>query len=274
MIRLFLAGAPGVRRGGLAGLGGLAPGVTINPASLPAGTVKQWYQADGALWKDTARTIPATADADPVAAWDDSSGNAFHVTQATPSACPTLKLAVRAGRNVVRFDGVDDNLFALAALGLGGSDAPFTLFTVCSFSALGGTYTIWSAGSTTSDTPLIRLYGSVNHWLFQKRDDASVSKTITGVTTTRLNEWYVAVLANTGTLGTIYENGIKSPPGLTNIDVGAITLNQTGIGTLRRSGASNQFKGDMGEVLLCAGLLSDATITGIVGFLKGRWGIP
>jgi hypothetical protein len=47
-----------------------------------------WFKADGTLWQDSARTTAATADADPVGAWDDASGNANNATQATAGTRP------------------------------------------------------------------------------------------------------------------------------------------------------------------------------------------
>lgn len=69
---------------------------------------KLWLRADRGLWQDAARTTPATADGDPIGAWEDLSGNGNHATQSTAAAKPTLKLGVMNGQPVIRFDGVDD----------------------------------------------------------------------------------------------------------------------------------------------------------------------
>lgn len=58
----------------------------FSPLSLFASGEKGvWYDPSdiSTLWKDTAGTLPVTADGDAVARIDDKSGNGFHATQAT-----------------------------------------------------------------------------------------------------------------------------------------------------------------------------------------------
>lgn len=83
------------------------PAASFDPSTL---SPSWWFKADGTLWQDSARTTPAAANADPVGAWDDASGNARHALQATAGKRPTLRTNVRRGKAVVRFDGVDDFL--------------------------------------------------------------------------------------------------------------------------------------------------------------------
>jgi hypothetical protein len=86
---------------------------------------KLWLAADGTLWQDSARTTPATADGDPVGAWDDASGGGNHATQATAGFRPLLKTAIVNSKPVIRFDGTDDFLSAAIA-----ADASVTAFFV------------------------------------------------------------------------------------------------------------------------------------------------
>lgn len=67
----------------------------------------------GTLWQDSARTVPVTADGDPVGAIDDKSGNGRHATQATASARPLYRAS--SGLRWLEFDGVDDTMSAGAA---------------------------------------------------------------------------------------------------------------------------------------------------------------
>lgn len=68
------------------------------------------WTADGTLWQDSARTIAATADGDPVASWDDASGNSNHAKQTTAGKRPLLKTNILNGHPAIRFDGADDLL--------------------------------------------------------------------------------------------------------------------------------------------------------------------
>lgn len=90
--------------------------------------LRLWLQADSGVWKDTARTVPATLDGDPVAGWTDLSGVGNHFTQATSAKRPTLKLAIRNGRSVLRCDGADD--FMDAAAQVLSADDTWTVFYV------------------------------------------------------------------------------------------------------------------------------------------------
>ncbi len=58
-------------------------------------------------WYDA--TTLSGADGSSLNQWLDSSGNEAHMFQITSAAQPTLQTAELNGRNVVRFDGVDDN---------------------------------------------------------------------------------------------------------------------------------------------------------------------
>ena len=86
---------------------------TWTPPKATGAGLKLWLRADRGLFQDSGGTTPATADGDPVGLWQDGSGQGNHVSQATASKRPTLRLGVTpSGRPVVRFDGVDDWLGA------------------------------------------------------------------------------------------------------------------------------------------------------------------
>lgn len=76
-----------------------------SPADIAG--LKLWLRAD---------TL-ALADNDPVALWPDSSGSGNDVAQSDGLKMPLFKTGILNGQPVVRFDGVDDTLFKLAAGG-------------------------------------------------------------------------------------------------------------------------------------------------------------
>lgn len=84
------------------------------------------FMPSSATWQDSARTIPAVADGDPVGAWDDISTAAAHAVQATAGNRPLLKPGVFNGLPGLRFDGTDD---ALVTPGVAVTK-PFTLVAV------------------------------------------------------------------------------------------------------------------------------------------------
>ena len=79
------------------------------PAFSPAdvGGLKLWLRADSL----------GLADGDPIALWEDQSGNGNDFIQSASSARPTYQTNEFGSMPVVRFDGSDDSL----ALGAGGS---------------------------------------------------------------------------------------------------------------------------------------------------------
>lgn len=88
---------------------GAVTAYTANTARVLITGLALWLDASDAatLFQDSAGTTPATADADPIGKWADKSGNGKHVTQGTTANKPTLKLAIKNGLPVVRFDGGD-----------------------------------------------------------------------------------------------------------------------------------------------------------------------
>lgn len=97
------------RRSGGGGGGG------TDPSTMFGGGQKGGYY-DGSylagLWKDTAGTIPVTADGDLVARWDDRSGNGNHLIQATGGARPVYRTS--GGLHWLEFDGSDDYMRSAA----------------------------------------------------------------------------------------------------------------------------------------------------------------
>lgn len=78
------------------------------------------------LWLDASK-INNLADGDAVTTWSDLSGKGNDLTQATAAQKPVFKVAIRNGKPVVRFDGVDDRLSAaITAIA-----QPLTVFIVC-----------------------------------------------------------------------------------------------------------------------------------------------
>ncbi len=77
-----------------------------------AGTsLEFWFTVDaGYRFTDSARTVAATADGDPLGGITDRSGKARHLLQAGSPSRPTLRLAYRNGLPVLECDGADDQI--------------------------------------------------------------------------------------------------------------------------------------------------------------------
>jgi hypothetical protein len=134
---------------------------TFTPASVSG--LLLWLAADSTahLWQDTARTVPAVADGDPVACWDDGSGVGHNVVQATTTKRPLLKLAILNSKPVLRFDGVDDFLQATFTA----ITQPFSRIAVFNMRSYAASSHIYGAGPTgqgvlfeSSTSPIMSLY--------------------------------------------------------------------------------------------------------------------
>jgi hypothetical protein len=105
-----------VRTAGAWQYAALSSPAAFTPASISG--LYAWYDASQIVGK---------VDGDAISQWDDLSGNARHLLQATGSKQPLYKAAVQNGKPVVRFDGVDDDLTAALAATLA---QPFTIVVV------------------------------------------------------------------------------------------------------------------------------------------------
>jgi hypothetical protein len=118
--------------------------------------LKLWLDASDAqtLYQSNGGSL-AAADGDPVGYWSDKSGSLNHSVQASGTSKPALKVAVKNGKNVIRFDGVNDFLDCGTGLGKPSNYTIFSVFkvantltrmTVCaSGDSVGGTATSWGA---------------------------------------------------------------------------------------------------------------------------------
>lgn len=101
-------------------------GVGWTPAQMFAGgRVGVWYDPSdlSTLFKDTAGTIPVTADGDSVALVLDKSGNGKHLVQSTGTS--QAKYKTSGGLSWLLFDGTDDSYGTNAAIDFSASDEIF-----------------------------------------------------------------------------------------------------------------------------------------------------
>jgi hypothetical protein len=93
----------------------LGLGDSFTPLDLFASGEKGfWLDATdiSTLFQDFAATIPVTSDNDPVASWEDKSGNAFRFFQTTDSRRPIYK---DVGSKRITFNGTSQGLFSNSA---------------------------------------------------------------------------------------------------------------------------------------------------------------
>lgn len=228
----------------------------FSPASISG--MHCWVKADAGVFQDAARTTAATADGDPVGGWADQSGNGRHFSQSTAASRGTLKLSIFNGRNIVRFDGVDDYLSGTV---LGSKE--YTLCTANRYNTLSGNNVIWRNGNDAADgLEISNNAGSFSIFHF------NVSGISGGAMSTNLEQW---TIRRTDAAGTdARKNG--SSQSLVGSSI-AMILPTTTMLIGARTPASNFAGMDLCELIVWNRKLTDAETTLVESYLNARWSI-
>ncbi len=199
------------------------------------------------LWLDAAVGTGA-APADPVAQWNDQSGLGNHASQAEPTMQATLQTNVINGRPVLRFDSDD------------GYTTPLLLTTPCTV------FAVYAFSGNTSD-PRRVVQGS-NNWLMGPY--GLVHEFFNGVGFTGGPAW----VTNQFVVQAVWQNASASRNFVNGGFVGAALGAGIAPGTLAL-GAAGAFgepiEGDLAEVIAYDSALSDANMTNVWNYLRGRY---
>ena len=220
-----------------------------------------------ALWLSDTGSDPSV--------WPDLSGNGRNATQATVANQPAIILASLNGRQVRRFDGVND-LLKTGATGLGlVAGENFTWFAV--MRATGGQQGTPASRafqfeiSVGQFSPMIttRPFNLAALWSTEvtrglTADQTSVFDSID------TDEIALMVIRGTSTTFRGYKNGLAGT---------AVTYNATLLGASRGSGIFSlggfdfKYKGDFAEILVYTSALSDADRLDVETYLNAKYAI-
>jgi hypothetical protein len=219
--------------------------------------------------QDSAGTTAVSADADPVGKLLDKSGNNNGCSQATSGNRPLLKVAIKNGYSVLRFDGTDDMLQSTASLAL----ASFTLSCVFRVNDPSvGDAVVCDCGNGTNDA----FYFANNQ---------------AGSTRLSLNDYDGTVHGlydNAGTAGFVVEDAFACFTGIgassdwrirknggsqiTSSDArGTLTTAVYALGGL--VGGTRPCSMDLAELIVVPRVLSGAEITALETYLAAKWGL-
>ena len=255
----------------------LLSGNTVPLAPTSLSTLVAWYSARtlGSLWQDSGRTTPVAANADPVGAWDDLSGNARHIVQATAGSRPAYSAAGFNGYPCLTFDGTDDFLASVAAwvaTVFGGTDKPYAVAAVCRTTTIGPRSVIGTA-STGGATQQNRFsYSSADSLQITRTNDAAATVNNTppsgGLST---NVPYVLSGIYTGATSELFAGytRIYQP---TAAGTGANTMDKFAVGALPRPTPATFWVGDIAEVVIATSL-TPRELTGVTKYLLSRYGL-
>ena len=233
--------------------GGGASTPAFDPFSLTA-SLLAWYRAD---------SIQGLADAVAVSSWKDISGNATAATQATGTAQPTFRTNVLNGKPVVRFDGGDH--LASSALTL---PTTWTLFSVA------------KAAAAAVDQGIACMDDGSTNRFFKHRLSATAAESIVWDTTPTLfvdseadagvTSFKVRAIKREALAVTTYVAGTGTSTATTGTpDSGSIPL-RLGCATPT---PGEFLTGDIAEILLYSGALSDVDRGSVETYLKGKYAI-
>ena len=238
---------------------GYSAGVPFLPPALS--NLKLWLRADA---------ITGKSDGETITTWNDESGQANDVTQATASKRPIYKTGILNGQPVLRFDGADDILGNTSYPDPG---SEVTIFIVGAIRGAGDDSQGLCEIHPGSNWDGFHVYISAGNVIFRTRDtsDASqpqigtggdlrddVFRIFTGYAVAA-DAVYIAVDSGTPSqsLGTFVENTNTQ----TDITVGGVRV------------AGWSLEGDMAEFIVYHSLLSAVDRQQVETYLSNKYGI-
>lgn len=214
-----------------------------------------WWKADSL----------ALNDGDAVATWLDSSINGRDATQATSGQRPVYKASIINGKPVVRFDRSLSQKLAFTPVSLSSGVTVFIVAAVTSVTQWGGPLT-WQAASQIGFLMPSDLASSWQPHMTERLADGTEglhSKTaLTYDASPRVYGWR-----------SDYTAGGTTP----YIDAGAVTrqTGTSGWGSVEAfiGKGFDHFTGDIAEILVYNGVLSDTDVASIQDYLGGKYGL-
>ncbi len=209
------------------------------------------------LWLDAGRSGLDVGTS--VSTWGDFSGSGIHAVQGTPAAKPTIQVGA-GGRNVVRFDGVDDYI-QTANFGPAIS-VPLTIFLV------------WKSTSFPSGAHVIMANSSANNFGFHN-DGTSVRRAYLmngGVVDTyavSTNDYCIMDLLWNGT-GSSYRTNNSAV--ISASGVGTVDSTLEGL-VLGRTDTAYNWPGDLAEVIVYDRTLTEPEHASVARYLGTKYAI-
>lgn len=158
------------------------------------------------LWLDASQL--GLADGAQVSQWTDLSGSGNHMTQGTAAQRPVLKKGIINGRDVVRFDGIDDYLNKDSA----NADTNITLFVVVKVPnpAIAANHGLFASNNVSSSARSWNMgLNGASQWNVsaRKADNTGSNNLVMGAADG--NATLLTVVVNAG-VWRAYKNGVDS----------------------------------------------------------------
>ena len=214
----------------------------------------------GSVARYDASAITGLADGAAVSQWDDLSGNARHLLQATGANQPLYTAAILNGKPVVRFDGVNDTLKATAFTLV----QPEHVFIVIRWRSAAGAVEANNFGMDGNAANGGALYEASNSSNVAATAGAALAASPTGGATV----WHsYSVLFNGASSELRTDGGAAVSGNLGANNLGGLTLGA-------RADAAGPADVDVAEVIIYASVLSTSDRQAVEGYLRTKWGTP
>lgn len=255
-----------------------ATGVT-NPADLfLSGEKGGWWDFTNpaTLFTDTARTTLVTATGALLAGVSDLSGNGFHLQQATSTKRPVWSLDA-FGRGAATFDGVDDCLTSIISFALASGQVTILAAVRKSVDASARLLELGPTTASNANTfGMLAPNTAAANFAFQ-----SVGANGTVVTSTTPNSYAAPITAVVVGIGdtSAPKAGIRANKSSETVNTttaqggGNYSASQTLNVGARNNGGSISFNGWISELIIRAGVLSEADITSLTEYLYSKAGV-
>jgi hypothetical protein len=203
------------------------------------------------LWLDAADSSTVTGTS-PITAWNDKSGAGRTVTI---TSGPTYGTTSRGGNRTMSFNNNTITTSIASAVGTG----DFTLVAVW-YQSAAGTNTVLSLGTVASSSQSLGFSG--NKYNFYQFGDVNES-----AYSTATPSWVVQIGTRIGSVKKVYINGnLGTTPSSTSYDVSVTTVT---IG----KGDNFAISGEIGEILIYTGTMSDTNRQLLESYLAQKWGL-
>ena len=203
------------------------------------------------LWLDAADSSTVTGTA-PITAWTDKSGAGRTVTL---TSAPTYGTTFQHGNKTMYFSNNTVTSSIASAVGTG----DFTLVAVW-YQSSAGTNSVLSLGTVASSSQSLGFSG--NKYNFYQYGDANESDY--SATTP---SWVVQIGTRIGSVKKVYINGnVGTIPSSTSYNASVTTIT---IG----KGDNFAITGEIGEILVYTGTMSDASRQQLESYLTQKWGL-
>ena len=203
------------------------------------------------LWLDAADSSTVTGTS-PITAWTDKSGTGRTVTI---TSGPTYGTTFQAGNRTLSFNNNTITTSIASAVGTG----DFTLVAVW-YQSAAGTNTVLSLGTVASSSQSLGFSG--NKYNFYQFGDVNES-----AYSTATPSWVVQIGTRIGSVKKVYINGnVGTTPSSTSYDASVTTVT---IG----KGDNFAISGEVGEILIYTGTMSDTSRQLLESYLAQKWGL-